>query len=75
MLRAAPDTSSAYFPPMSAKTRADAFLSHAGTPVISDLDTRALVRHLRTRGVMRGLLSAIETDARKLVEKRAASLR
>jgi carbamoyl-phosphate synthase small subunit len=35
----------------------------------SDLDTRALVRHLRTRGVMRGVLSAIETDARKLVEK------
>ena len=29
-----------------------------GIPVISDIDTRALVRHLRTRGVMRGVLSA-----------------
>src|SRR5947209_11367876 len=37
---------------------ADAFLSRAGIPVISDIDTRALVRHLRTRGVMRGVLSA-----------------
>jgi carbamoyl-phosphate synthase small subunit len=48
---------------------ADDFLSRAGIPVISDLDTRALVRHLRTRGVMRGVLSATGTDARKLVEK------
>jgi len=33
---------------------ANAFLGQAGIPVVSDLDTRALVRHLRTRGVMRG---------------------
>src|SRR6202011_168789 len=50
-------------------TEAKEFLGRAGIPVISDLDTRALVRHLRTRGVMRGVLSAVETDARKLVEK------
>jgi carbamoyl-phosphate synthase small subunit len=49
--------------------QADVFLSRAGIPVISGLDTRALVRHLRTRGVMRGVLSAIETDARILVER------
>jgi len=49
--------------------QADVFLSRAGIPVISGLDTRALVRHLRTRGVMRGVLSAIETDARTLVER------
>jgi carbamoyl-phosphate synthase small subunit len=49
--------------------QADAFLSRAGIPVISDLDTRALVRHLRTRGVMRGVLSASENDARTLVER------
>jgi carbamoyl-phosphate synthase small subunit len=48
---------------------ANGFLGQAGIPVISDLDTRALVRHLRTRGVMRGVLSSIETDAQKLVEK------
>ena len=45
------------------------FLSQHGIPVVSDLDTRALVRHLRTRGVMRGVLSATETEAAKLVEK------
>src|SRR4029077_4424712 len=49
--------------------QAAAFLGRAGIPVISDLDTRALVRHLRARGVMRGVLSAIETDTAKLVEK------
>src|SRR5262249_52412727 len=30
---------------------------------------RALVRHLRTRGVMRGVLSAVESDPEKLIEK------
>jgi carbamoyl-phosphate synthase small subunit len=48
---------------------ADAFLGKAGIPVVSGLDTRALVRHLRTRGVMRGVLSAIEPNAQALVEK------
>lgn len=48
---------------------ANAFLGNAGIPVVSDLDTRALVRHLRTRGVMRGVLSAAESDSGKLVEK------
>jgi carbamoyl-phosphate synthase small subunit len=45
------------------------FLSRHGIPVVSELDTRAIVRHLRTRGVMRGVLSAVETDGAKLVEK------
>ena len=48
---------------------ADDFLAKAGIPVISDLDTRALVRHLRTRGVMRGVLAAGANDAAVLVEK------
>ena len=48
---------------------ADRFLGRAGIPVISDLDTRSLVRHLRTRGVMRGVLSSIDSDAQRLVEK------
>jgi len=43
------------------------FLSHHGIPVISDLDTRALVRHLRSRGVMRGVLSSVETNPEKLI--------
>jgi carbamoyl-phosphate synthase small subunit len=45
------------------------FLGKSGIPVISGLDTRALVRHLRSGGVMRGVLSAVEKDAAKLVEK------
>jgi carbamoyl-phosphate synthase small subunit len=45
------------------------FLANANIPVVSDLDTRSLVRHLRSRGVMRGVLSAIERDTQKLVEK------
>ena len=45
------------------------FLSQSGIPVISDIDTRTLVRHLRSRGVMRGVLSSTEKDAQKLVEK------
>ncbi len=50
-------------------TQADRFLAERGIPIISGLDTRALVRHLRTRGVMRGVLSAMESDSAKLVEK------
>jgi carbamoyl-phosphate synthase small subunit len=61
------------FSAIASNWRSDAdagrFLSQAGIPVVSDLDTRALVRHLRTRGVMRGVLSAVETDPGKLVEK------
>jgi carbamoyl-phosphate synthase small subunit len=52
---------------------AQAFLANAGIPVISGLDTRTLVRHLRSRGVMRGVLSAIEKDPAKLVEKARSS--
>jgi carbamoyl-phosphate synthase small subunit len=50
-------------------TEANAFLGNAGIPVVDDLDTRALVRHLRTRGVMRGVLSSVEKNTEKLVEK------
>ncbi|HEY3741869.1 MAG TPA: glutamine-hydrolyzing carbamoyl-phosphate synthase small subunit [Bryobacteraceae bacterium] len=51
---------------------AQAFLAKSNIPVISDLDTRTLVRHLRSRGVMRGVLSTIEKDPHKLVEKARA---
>jgi len=61
------------FSSVASNWRSDAdaggFLQEHGIPVISGLDTRALVRHLRTRGVMRGVLSATETDPRVLVEK------
>lgn len=45
------------------------FLDRHGLPIVTDLDTRALVRHLRTRGVMRGVLSALGKDPAELVEK------
>ena len=51
------------------ETEAGESLGHHGIPVVSGLDTRALVRHLRTRGVMRGVLSAVESDGGKLVER------
>ena len=48
------------------------FLTQAGIPVISDLDTRTLVRHIRNFGAMRGVLSTLEKDPAKLVEKARA---
>src|SRR6201985_3379796 len=44
------------FSPLSSNWRADEtaqeFLTASGVPVIAGIDTRALVRHLRSRGVM-----------------------
>ena len=48
---------------------ADDFLGKSGVPVISGIDTRALVRRLRSQGVMRGVLSGVGGDPRKLVEQ------
>lgn len=45
------------------------FLSNAAIPVVSGLDTRALVRHLRDKGTMRGVLSATSSNPQELVEK------
>jgi carbamoyl-phosphate synthase small subunit len=44
-------------------------LESRGVPGIAGIDTRALTRHLRDRGVMRGCLSAVESNADVLVEK------
>lgn len=52
---------------------ADGFLAQFGVPIISDIDTRKLVRHLRTRGVMRGVLSTEPADANQLVERARSS--
>jgi carbamoyl-phosphate synthase small subunit len=51
------------------KEHASDFLSKARIPVISEIDTRLLVRRLRSQGVMRGVVSTIELDPAKLVEK------
>jgi carbamoyl-phosphate synthase small subunit len=50
-----------------------AFLATAGVPVISDVDTRALVRHLRKHGTMRGVISTTDQDETSLVSKAKAS--
>src|ERR1022692_1150175 len=51
---------------------AGTFLEKQRIPVISELDTRSIVRHLRTAGVMRGVISTVESDPDKLVAKARA---
>ncbi len=52
----------------------DSWLSEAGIPGITDIDTRALVRRLRERGAMRGVISTDTTCSdRDLVDKARAS--
>lgn len=48
---------------------AEQFLSENGIPVAAEIDTRALVRHLRTRGVMRGILSVGKGNRQELIER------
>jgi carbamoyl-phosphate synthase small subunit len=48
------------------------FLADHGIPAISHIDTRALVRHLRKYGAMRGVLSTIDLDEGRLVTKARA---
>jgi carbamoyl-phosphate synthase small subunit len=49
------------------------FLANYGIPIISHIDTRALVRHLRKFGAMRGVLSTADLDEPRLVAKAQAS--
>jgi carbamoyl-phosphate synthase small subunit len=51
---------------------ADQFLARHRIPVISGIDTRALVRRLRTRGVMRGVVSTNGNNPEELVRKARA---
>jgi carbamoyl-phosphate synthase small subunit len=55
----------------SAET-AQQFLERAGLPVIWDLDTRALVRHLRSVGNLRGVVSTDGAPAEQLVAEARA---
>ena len=52
----------------------DEYMERYAVPVLAEIDTRALVRHLRTHGVMRGVISTKEHDPEKLVA-RARSIR
>jgi carbamoyl-phosphate synthase small subunit len=45
-----------------------------GVVAIESIDTRALVRHIRSRGAMRGVLSTVDLDDASLVAKAQASL-
>ena len=47
----------------------DEYMERYAVPVLAEIDTRALVRHLRTHGVMRGVFSSSEPDAEKLVAR------
>jgi carbamoyl-phosphate synthase small subunit len=51
------------------RERAEEFLAAANIPVAAEIDTRKLVRHLRNRGVMRGVLATGGGDPQALVEK------
>jgi carbamoyl-phosphate synthase small subunit len=66
------------FSPISSNWRseqvADEYMERYSVPVLADIDTRALVRHLRTHGVMRGVISTAERNTDLLVQK-ARSLR
>ena len=46
----------------------DNFLKKNGLIGISDIDTRALVRHIRVAGAMRGVISTDELDDQRLVQ-------
>ena len=65
------------FSPVSSNWRstevADEYLERNGIPVISEVDTRAVVRHLRAHGVMRGVIATGEAlDEAALVAKASA---
>lgn len=65
------------FSPISSNWRstqvADEYLERYGVPVIDDIDTRALVRHLRSKGVLRGVISTMpNVNEEELVAKARA---
>ena len=51
---------------------AQAYLERYGVPVIWDVDTRALVRHLREVGALRGVVATDGTAAEKLIAEARA---
>jgi len=59
--------------PISSNWRSDQtlddYLIANRIPVISDIDTRALVRHIRLQGSMRGIVSLVDHDEASLLRK------
>ncbi|MGB0036048.1 MAG: glutamine-hydrolyzing carbamoyl-phosphate synthase small subunit [Candidatus Acidiferrales bacterium] len=64
------------FSPLASNWRssesAQQYLERHGVPVIWDLDTRALVRHLRDVGALRGVVATDGTPAEKLIAEARA---
>jgi len=61
------------FSPISSNWRSeqvtDEYMERFSVPVLAEIDTRALVRHLRTHGVMRGVISTDMSNPDALVQK------
>ena len=61
------------FSPISSNWRSeqvtDEYMERFSVPVLAEIDTRALVRHLRTHGVMRGVISTDVSNPDALVQK------
>jgi carbamoyl-phosphate synthase small subunit len=49
------------------------FLEQSGIIGLEGIDTRALVKHIRTQGALKGILSTVDLDDRSLVAKAQAS--
>jgi carbamoyl-phosphate synthase small subunit len=47
----------------------DEYMERYAVPVLAEIDTRALVRHLRTHGVMRGVISTKVSDPQALIAR------
>lgn len=52
-----------------ASTSLNDYLKRHGIVGISEIDTRALVRHIREKGAMRACLSSVDSDERSVTEK------
>jgi carbamoyl-phosphate synthase small subunit len=61
------------FSPISSNWRSeqvtDEYMERYAVPVLAEIDTRALVRHLRTYGVMRGVISTKVDNPDSLIER------
>ena len=61
------------FSPISSNWRSeqvtDEYMERYAVPVLAEIDTRALVRHLRTHGVMRGVISTRDRTPRRAGRK------
>jgi carbamoyl-phosphate synthase small subunit len=51
----------------------DEYLKRHGIVALAEIDTRALVRRIRIRGAMKGVLSSVDLDDARLVAKAQAS--